>query len=235
MRQYILSVTVVVLSLSMISAQKGNVDNNQVKESNNQLIDRQNSNVPEMSEEYIAARTEALTSDFQTRNTVVVDQFGNGEYTTIQEALNETGHGTTIQVNAGVYYENLYFDCEGSRHLKGAGMDASIIYGIGTPLYMVGGCASEFKISGFTFNTLNNSSATAMIEARQMDNSSNDIIIEHCKFPSDSDETAIWVRSDDWEHWRATLIIRNNVFEESSFKAIDVPNNNYDNENYRYI
>ena len=89
MKKYINYITFITLSVSLISAQ----DNT----------------VPEMSEEYIAARNEALTSTFTASSTVIVDQFGGGDYTTIQDALNDTGDGTVIQVNAGLYYENVYF------------------------------------------------------------------------------------------------------------------------------
>ena len=211
MNRYILSAIVILLSVAIAETEE-------VKPQARSL---------EMSEEYKAQRERDLNRTFDSRNTIVVDQFGGGDYTTIQEAINNASDGTTIEVNAGVYYENISFGCL-SVHLKGAGMDASFITGIGTPLSIECSATKDITISGFTFNTLNNSSAEAMIRLYNMEYAT--ITIEQCKFPNDSYEVAIrsWGNRGccSTANYAYTLIIRNNTFNDSN-NAISIEEGNY--------
>ena len=54
--------------------------------------------------------------------TITVDPGGGGDYTTIQDAINNATPGDTISISAGLYVENIMID----RHVKliGAGSDA---------------------------------------------------------------------------------------------------------------
>jgi mannose/fructose-specific phosphotransferase system component IIA len=107
MKRYILSAVVILLSIAVAETEQV----------------RQVGEMPEMSEEYLAQRDAILNPVFETRNTVVVDQFGGGDYNTIQEAIDATqGSDVIIQVNAGVYYETPYISNTSNRELRGAGM-----------------------------------------------------------------------------------------------------------------
>lgn len=167
--------------------------------------------MPEMTEEYLLAREAALNRPFETRNTVVVDQFGGGDYTTIQDAIDDTGDGTVIYVNAGHYYEYVYMSNSGiSRELRGAGMGATVIKSLCNPMYISTGAGGSTTISGFTFETINNSCAGYLLQTHTYDSST--VTVEHCEFPEDGNEAPYEVYGNS----SASTIIRNNIFKDNT-------------------
>ena len=205
MNRYILSAIVILLSVAIAETEQTKTEGRTL----------------EMSEEYLAQREKAINTLFESRNTIVVDQFGGGDYTTIQEAIDNSGDGTTVQVNAGVYYENLNIDCQ-SIHLKGAGMDASIIQALGRPINIDYCGMTDIRISGFTFRTLNNDATSEMIRIYKIESEEAAITIEHCKFPIDSNERSIYLSAPSSQYSYANIIIRNNIFQEDDNNAIYV-------------
>ena len=118
------------------------------------LICAQDNTMPEMSDEYLNNRETAINPTHEIRNTIIVDQFGGGDYTTIQDAIDATDEGDAIiQVNAGEYYENVYIhQYNGHRELRGAGMGATIMKALCNPMFIyTNGPNSSFIISGFTY------------------------------------------------------------------------------------
>ncbi len=107
------------------------------------------------------------------KNIIIVDCNGNGNYTTIQDAINNASNGDIIYVWAGVYYENLIVNK--TVTLIGNGTKNTIINGsgIGDVVYI---SANFVSISGFTITGSGNKFITpftdldAGIELRNVNN-----------------------------------------------------------------
>ncbi len=82
------------------------------------------------------------------KNIIIVDCNGNGNYTTIQDAINNASNGDTIYVWSGIYYENIIINK--SLTLIGNGTEFTTINGSG--LNDVVFISSNWvNVSGFTF------------------------------------------------------------------------------------
>jgi len=81
--------------------------------------------------------------------TIVVDQSGAGDYTTIQIGLNNTVTNDTVLVRPGTYIEGISFPSNRKIYLIGSGADVTIIYYISETVYL----RSESVLSGFTIES----------------------------------------------------------------------------------
>ena len=205
--------------------------------------------MPTMTEEQLELRNRLLNPNPQTntnRNTVLVDKYGNGDYTTIQEAIDNTSDGDIIQVNPGVYTENLLYNFyyDASKEIRGAGIGATILQSTENPFfirsYFADNDSKSLTISGFTFKILNNSSSVASISIQTCSHAdgtyygnsncenngngyrenqrSKTIIIEECEFPNQAAEHGIYITAGS----APTVIIRNNLFNNSSYDGIQI-------------
>ncbi len=83
-------------------------------------------------------------------NQVVVSQAGDGDYETIQEALDNAEEGSTILVRPGEYHENLYVEVSDIKLIGEGPEDVKVISSKGENALSVSD-VSNVEVKGFTF------------------------------------------------------------------------------------
>jgi parallel beta-helix repeat protein len=107
--------------------------------------------------------------------TLYVGGSGTGNYSSIQDAVDDATNGDTVFVYSGIYYERLYIDITIS--LIGEDKFSTIIDGRGSSNTIIGAKADFINISGFTVR--NSTSAGIYVVAHNGNNISNNIIMQH--------------------------------------------------------
>ena len=93
---------------------------------------------------------EGVVDEFSVKaESIIVDCNGDGNYTTIQEAINNASTGDTIYVWSGTYYENILVNK--SVSLIGNGTNNTMIWGDGND-DVINVTADWVNITGFTIN-----------------------------------------------------------------------------------
>lgn len=80
-------------------------------------------------------------------DTIIVDQGGNGDYTTINAAVSSASSGDTIQVNSGLYIESVTVEI--SLVINGAGANTTTIYNSDNAVHIGSSSNPNINISGF--------------------------------------------------------------------------------------
>ncbi len=96
-----------------------------------------------------AARGVVVTPSSSEGN-IVVSQAGDGDYESIQDALDNAEEGATILVKAGEYHENLYIEVSGIK-LIGEGKDQVKVISSGGESALSVSDVENVEIKGFTF------------------------------------------------------------------------------------
>ncbi len=125
-------------------------------------------------------------------NTWIVDNEGDGDFTSIQAAVNAATPGDTINVYSGTYFENVNINKSvlligiPSEYLTGSDTGKPEIYGDGLDNVVsvyTNNADVPVKISGFEITHSGNHHAGVYIEySRSVEVSNNDLILDHHGF-----------------------------------------------------
>jgi parallel beta-helix repeat protein len=97
---------------------------------------------------------DTTTSSNMSGNTLYVGGDGPGNYSKIQDAINNASDGDTVFVYNGTYYEKLTIDKEIT--LLGEDKETTIIDGSGVAIFLIRILTDEVTISGFTIKNTQN-------------------------------------------------------------------------------
>jgi parallel beta-helix repeat protein len=164
---------------------------------------------------------EHLTTSINPENTLYVGGNGPGNYTKIQDAIDNANEGDTVYVYNGKYIENL--NLNKSIDLIGKNKNTTIIYGNNTQ-NVINICADGVTIKGFTVKNSKNcyTNACILIVSNSnliqgntiLESNHHGIIISNAKNNTISDNTIMYHNHYGIfiEHSKDTKILRNSFY-----------------------
>ena len=106
-------------------------------------------------------------------DTIIVDQSGSGDYTTISDAVSNASNGDIIEVHSGLYMENVLIE-DKELTINGAGSSSTTIY---TSLVAIESTNSILTISGLKIWSTSDIALLAQLDGN--------LIVSNCAIISD--------------------------------------------------
>jgi hypothetical protein len=152
----------------------------------------------------------------RTRGTLYVGGSGPGNYSRIQDAIDNASDGDTIFVFKGVYYENVFVDK--SIDLVGENKDSTIIDGSQIDNVVYAFHIANFKIEGFTVRNSNQGGSTpgnVGVHINYDNSHSGTYSICNCTIEDNGDGIALWNTK------YCTITIKNCVIINNIYNGIN--------------